>query len=209
MKDIEFDEPSALWEQAYAGIPDEECLDLTIELQQFLALLRRWHVEAPRSDPQTLWNELSRALPTSSEVRSILRLFPSGDGLADQRVATYCSAPAHDRELLAEHQRGLRRVCCALGADGPRHLHDTYGRGQQDRPAWSFLWQLANQGELDAVVMLTLDHIPGPENEWIITSRLLEEDGVKLYTVDDTQGCLTLVPSPETVLHWLRTAVTE
>jgi hypothetical protein len=203
VKDIEFDEPSALWEEAYAGIPDEECLDLTVELQQFLALLKRWHVEAPRSDPQTLWNELSRDLPTSSEVRSTLRLFPSGYGLAGERVATYCSAPAHDPELLAEHQRGLRRVCGAFSVDAARHLHDTYGRGQQERPGWCYLWQLAESRQIDVLVMLTLDQVPGPDHEWIVATRLLEELGVRLYVVDDSAGCLTLVLTPETALQWL------
>jgi hypothetical protein len=203
VKDLQFDDPDALWLEAYAGMPDIESLDLTSELHGFLDLLMRWHIEAPRSDPRTAWRAQCKNLPTSQHVLSILRLFPCDSGLSHQRVVTYCSAPAHDKELLAEHQRGLRRICGAFGAADPRHLHDTYGRGQQDRPAWSYLWQLAGQGELDALVMLTLDHLPGPENEWIVVSRLLEEFGVRLYVVDDSAGCLTLVPSPETALQWL------
>ena len=203
MKDLQFDDPDALWLEAYAGMPDIEFLELTSELQGFLDLLMRWHIEAPTSDPQTLWDMQCGTLPTSKQVLSILRLFPSGDGLAGQRVATYCSAPAHDRELLREHQRGIRRVCGALSVDAPHHLHDTYGRGQQERPAWSYLWQLAESRQIDAIVMLTLDQVPGPDHEWIVATRLLEESGVRLYVVDDLAGCLTLVPTPETALQWL------
>jgi hypothetical protein len=203
MKDIELTEPSALWTEAYAGIPDEESLELTEELKRFLQLLKGWHMEAPKSDPQTLWNRRCQTLPTSKEVLSILRLFPTGPGLAGKRAATYCSAPAHDRQLLAEHQRGLRRACAAVSVDAPHHLHDTYGRGQQDRPGWSYLWQLAEARQIDAIVMLTLDHVPGPDNEWIVATRLLEESSVRLYVVDDLVGCLALVPSPETALQWL------
>jgi len=203
VKDIEFDDPSALWTEAYAGMPDEESLELTAELKKFLELLKGWHMQAPGSDPQTLWKRRCRTIPTSKEVLSILRLFPTGTGLAGKRVATYCSAPAHDRQLLADHQRGLMRACGAMCVAAPHHLHDTYGRGQQDRPGWSFMWQLAEQRQLDALVMLTLDHVPGPDNEWIVASRLLEELCVRLYVVDDRVGCLTLVPSPETALQWL------
>jgi hypothetical protein len=203
VKDLQYDDPDALWLEAYAGMPDIESLELTSELQGFLDLLMRWHIEAPRSDPQTVWDMQCGALPTSKEVLSILRLFPSGDGLAGQRVATYCSAPAHDRELLCEHQRGIRRVCGALSVDAPHHLHDTYSRGHQARPGWSYLWQLAETRQIDVLVMLTLNHVPGPDREWIVVSRLLEEFEVRLYVVDESAGCLTLVPSPETVLQWL------
>lgn len=203
MKNLQFDDPDELWLEAYAGMPDIESLELTSELQGFLELLMRWHIEAPRSDPRTVWRAHCQNLPTSEKVLSMLRLFPCGSGLTALRVVTYCSAPAHDKELLAEHQRGLGRVCGALSAAEPRHLHDTYGRGQQERPGWSYLWQLAESRQIDALVMLTLDHVPGPDNEWIVVSRLLEEFGVRLYTVDDLAGCLTLVPSPETALQWL------
>ena len=197
--------PEHFWRAAYGAISAEECEALSAEFVSLLKLLKVWHMEAPRTDPKSLWLSDIRRLKTSPYVRERIRLFAQDKKLLGRRVATYCAAPSHDPELLAQHERELRSISAAHGGREVRHLSDRYARGQKDRPSWSYLWRLADESQLDAVLLLTLEHIPGPDLEWLIVSRELEERGVAIYVADDSQSSLRLLPPPGTAWQWLGT----
>ncbi len=195
--------PEDVWRAAYGAISAEECEALSAEFVNLLKLLKVWHMEAPRTDPKSLWLSDIRRLKTSQCVRERIRLFAQDKKLLGRSVATYCAAPSHDHELLIAHERELRSICAAHGAREPQHLSDRYSRGQKDRPSWSYLWQLADQGRVDAVLLLTVEHIPGPDLEWLIVSRELEERGVDIFVADESQTSLRLLPPPGTAWQWL------
>lgn len=179
---------------------------MTKEFADLLKLLKGWYLETPRSDPRTRWFQESAQLPTSDAVRSILRLFPQDRSLREQRVATYCSAPSHDAELLVAHERSLRGLCATHGVLSATHLSDRYGRGRHERPSWAYLWQLAAEGSIDDLIVLTIDHIPGPDHEWVVVTRQLEDLGIRIYVSDDSEGSLRLIPAPSTAWQWLQCA---
>lgn len=198
--------PEDVWRQAYGDLSVEDCTSLTKEFADLLKLLKGWYLESPRSDPRTHWLQESAQLPTSDAVRLILRLFPQDRSLREQRVASYCSAPAHDGELLAANERSLRGLCATHGASSTIHLSDRYGRGRTERPSWAYLWQLAEEASIDVLVLRSIDHIPGPDHEWVVVTRQLEDLGIRIYVSDDSEGSLRLIPAPSTAWQWLQCA---
>lgn len=197
---------AGVWQQAYGDLSVEDCDSLTKEFANLLRLLKKWHMEAPCSDPRTQWLQDAGKLPTSDAVRSILRLFAQDGALRSKRVATYCSAPSHDPELLIAHERALRGLCATHGVSSTTHLSDRYGRGRTERPSWAYLWQLAEQASIDVLILLTIDHIPGPDHEWVVVTRQLEDLGIRIYVSDDSEGSLRLLPAPTTAWQCLRYA---